>query len=70
MAYTHNFELEFDTVNIEGEMDFGDPPAFKTIAAEEMSIDQHRHVQGFFDKLVDFKRNCGNIALIKVEEKP
>ena len=71
MAYTHTFQISIEGINVEGEMSFngGEAAKFKTSASEEMTILQHRKIQDFFEKIVNFHNTCAEISKIEIVKK-
>lgn len=72
MAFTHDFEIDTDNINIQGEITFnhGQKAEFKTTTTEDMTVEQHGRLQDFLEHLTKFYMKYGEINKLEIIKKP
>lgn len=72
MAYTHDFEIKINGIDIEGEIsiDAGAKPRIKYMNSPEMNLEAWTIFNALFTKFVYIAHKCGPIERIEINVKP
>lgn len=72
MAFTHDFIINIDSIDISGEVSFnnGEPARVKFNSGMDLPLNELRILERFFGQLNNIFCSCGAITEIKIRVKP
>ena len=71
MAYTHNFQIQINGVDVEGELSFnsGEPARVKYFNSPEMDVDEWSVFTELFQKLCNIYARFGALTTFEISIK-